>query len=89
MGLLPARLASLGEIPFGFRKGAAARKAALVLAAVGGTRGVATGTFEHELALVPRTGFAFSTCAEMLLNIGESKGSRRKGLTTQPPTVVP
>ena len=31
-----------------------------MLADVGGTRGVAIGTFENELALAPKTGFCFS-----------------------------
>ena len=47
-----------------------------MLAAVGGTKGVATGTFENELALVPKTGIAFSTSTAVSLKIGDSERSR-------------
>ena len=62
---------------------------AAALAAVGGTRGVATGTSDNELALTPKTGFAFSTCTEVLLKIGDSEGSRLMGLTRLRLPVVP
>ena len=49
------------------------------LAAAGEVKGVATGTFENELMLGTKTGYAFSTCTEVLFRLGDSEVSRLEG----------
>ena len=59
---------------FGVGRVAAARKSATKLAAVVGTRGVATGTCKNELTLAPKTGFDLSTCSQVVFKSGENCG---------------
>ena len=81
--------AGLGKHSFGEEALAAAWKAAAWRAALdetqGLSRGVATGTFEKELELAPKTGFILSACTEVQSKVGHSKASRLKELATLRP----